>query len=47
MKTAAGICAGYADNLFLDPQTRTYVEETGGANVLFVAKDGKLVVRSL
>ena len=36
--------AGYADNLFLDPQTRTYVEETGGANVLFVTKDGKLVV---
>ena len=36
--------AGYADNLFLDPQTRTYVEETGGANVLFVKKDGTLVV---
>ena len=35
---------GYADNLFLDPQTRTYVEETGGANVLFVKKDGTLVV---
>ena len=35
---------GYADNLFLDPQTRTYVEETGGANVLFVTKEGKLVV---
>ena len=35
---------GYADNHFLDPQTRTYVEETGGANVLFVKKDGTLVV---
>ena len=35
---------GYADNLFLDPQTRTYVEETGVANVLFVTKEGKLVV---
>ena len=35
---------GYADNLFLDPQTRIYVEETGGANVLFVKKDGTLVV---
>ena len=35
---------GYADNLFLDPQTHTYVEETGGANVLFVKKDGTLVV---
>ena len=36
--------AGYADNMFLDPQTRTYVEESGGANILFVTKDGKLVV---
>ena len=35
---------GYADNLYLDPQTRTYVEESGGANFLFVDKDGKLVV---
>ena len=35
---------GYAYNLFLDPQTHTYVEETGGANVLFVKKDGTLVV---
>ena len=26
------------------PQTRTYVEETGGANVLFVDKEGSLVV---
>ena len=36
--------AGYADNMFLDPQTRTYVEESGGANFLFVDKDGTLVV---
>lgn len=36
--------AGYAENLYLDSQSRTYVEETGGANVLFVAKDGTLVV---
>ena len=36
--------SGYGDNLYLDPQTRTYVEETGGANVLFVKKDGTLVV---
>ena len=35
---------GYADNMFLDPQTRTYVEESGGANFLFVKKDGTLVV---
>ena len=36
--------AGYAENLYLDSESRTYVEETGGANVLFVAKDGTLVV---
>ena len=35
---------GYAENLYLDSQTRTYVEETGGANVLFVDKQGNLVV---
>lgn len=35
---------GYADNMFLDPGTRTYVEESGGANFLFVEKDGTLVV---
>lgn len=35
---------GYAENLYLDSATRTYVEETGGANVLLVAKDGTLVV---
>lgn len=34
---------GYDENLFLDPATRTYVEETGGANFLFVTKDGQLV----
>ncbi len=36
--------AGYADNMYLDPETRTYVEESGGANFLFVDKDGNLVV---
>ena len=35
---------GFADNMFLDPQTRTYVEESGGANFLFVTEDGTLVV---
>lgn len=35
---------GYAENLYLDSQSRTYVEETGGANVLFVKADGTLVV---
>ena len=36
--------AGYAENLYLDSMTRTYVEETGGANILLVDKDGNLVV---
>ncbi|WP_199824825.1 branched-chain amino acid aminotransferase [Collinsella provencensis] len=36
--------AGFAENLYLDSQSRTYVEETGGANVLFVDRSGKLVV---
>ena len=35
---------GYAENLYLDSQSRTYVEETGGANVMFVDKQGTLVV---
>ena len=35
---------GYADNLFLDPKTRSFIEESGGANILFVRKDGTLVV---
>ena len=34
---------GYAENMYLDPQTRTKVEETGGANFIFVTKDGTLV----
>ncbi|MDO5531463.1 branched-chain amino acid aminotransferase [Sutterella sp.] len=35
---------GYAENMYLDPQTRTYVEETGGANILFVDADNNLIV---
>lgn len=35
---------GYAENLYLDSKSRMYVEETGGANVLFVDKEGSLVV---
>lgn len=35
---------GFAENIFLDPATRTKVEETGGANILFVDADGNLVV---
>ena len=34
---------GYDENMYLDSQTRTKVEETGGANFIFVTKDGKLV----
>lgn len=36
--------AGFAENIYLDPSTHTYVEETGGANVLFVDKDNNLIV---
>ena len=35
--------AGFDENMFLDAATRTYVEETGGANFLFVTKDGTVV----
>ena len=35
--------AGFDENMFLDPATHTKVEETGGANFLFVTKDGKVV----
>ena len=34
---------GYDENLYVDSATRTYIEETGGANVLFVTGDGCLV----
>ncbi|MBR5980258.1 MAG: branched-chain amino acid aminotransferase, partial [Oscillospiraceae bacterium] len=34
---------GYDENLYLDAATRTYIEETGGANIFFITKDGKLV----
>ncbi len=34
---------GYDENMYLDPGTRTRVEETGGANFLFVTKDGRVV----
>lgn len=34
---------GFDENMYLDPKTRTKVEETGGANFLFVTKDGKVV----
>ena len=34
---------GFDENMYLDPATRTKVEETGGANFIFITKDGKLV----
>ena len=34
---------GFDENMYLDAATRTYVEETGGANFLFVTKDNKVV----
>ncbi len=34
---------GYAENMYTDPASHTYIEETGGANILFVTRDGKLV----
>ncbi len=35
---------GFADNMFLDPQNHVYVEESGGANFLFVDQEGTIVV---
>lgn len=34
---------GFDENMYLDATTRTKVEETGGANFLFVTKDNKVV----
>ena len=47
MSLHAGVTAhanGFDENLYLDPATRTYVEETGGENFLFVDKEGRIVV---
>ena len=35
---------GFAENMYTDPATHTYIEETGGANILFVTKDGNLFI---
>ena len=35
---------GFAENIYLDPATRTKIEETGGANILFVDTDGNVVI---
>ena len=34
---------GYDENIYLDSGSRTYIEETGGANVIFITREGKLV----
>ena len=34
---------GFDENMYLDAGSRTKVEETGGANFIFVTKDGKVV----
>ena len=34
---------GFDENIYVDSATRTYIEETGGANIIFVTKDGKVV----
>ena len=34
---------GFDENMYLDAATRTKVEETGGANFLFITKDGTVV----
>ncbi|MBE7702724.1 MAG: branched-chain amino acid aminotransferase [Cyanobacteria bacterium SIG28] len=34
---------GYDENMYLDSETRTKVEETGGANFIFVTKDNKVI----
>ena len=34
---------GFDENIYPDSATRTYIEETGGANILLVAKDGTVV----
>ncbi|MBR3294851.1 MAG: branched-chain amino acid aminotransferase [Clostridia bacterium] len=34
---------GFDENMYLDAATRTHVEETGGANFIFITKDGTLV----
>ena len=34
---------GYNENMYLDSATRTKVEETGGANIIFVTKDNTVV----
>ena len=34
---------GFNENMYLDPRTRTKIEETGGANIIFVTKNNEVV----
>lgn len=34
---------GFDENIYLDSGSRTYIEETGGANIIFITKDKKVV----
>lgn len=34
---------GFDENIYVDSATRTNIEETGGANIIFITKDGKVV----
>ena len=34
---------GYNENMYLDSATRTKIEETGGANIIFITNDNKVV----
>ena len=35
---------GFAENIYLDPATRTKIEETGGANIIFIDGDKNVVI---
>lgn len=34
---------GFDENMYVDSATRTHIEETGGANIIFITKDNKVV----
>lgn len=34
---------GFDENVYLDPGTRTKIEETGGANLIFITRDNRVV----
>ena len=34
---------GYDENVYVDSATRSHIEETGGAHIIFITTDGKLV----